>query len=172
MCAALQIYGSKLRALVQGFLSYFQQINGFFCKPLLSFHHHVTVTLSFSHAADELAHMWPQPVARIKEHQLCGHRDYKPLASIMILFFHLLLPDAHHHHANTSPSRCAAVAKSTKLRATHGSWITIYPCPCSQVHLSQFPHRSSSQLLAGLRPTGAVVRRCAERWSSSDCVSL
>lgn len=37
----------------------------------------------------------PGPLACIKEQQLCRDHDYKPLGSIMILFFHLLFSDTH-----------------------------------------------------------------------------
>lgn len=60
----------------------------------------------------------------LKEHPLCVERDCRHLGSIMILFFHLLFSDIHHHHVNLSSSWSATFAKSTQW-ATHESWITI-----------------------------------------------
>lgn len=126
MCAALLIYSSKLKTLVQGFLSYFQRLNNEF--PLLFFFFCATrcfVAMLLSLRSALLQMNWLTPShGLLKKHPLSADRDCKHLGSIMILFFHLLFSDIHHHHVNLSSSWFATFAKSTQ-RATHESWITI-----------------------------------------------
>jgi len=121
MCAALLIYSSKLKALVQGFLSYFQKLKKEF--PLLFCATRVSLPCC-CHSGQHYCRWicWPPFCGLLKKYLPSADRDCKHLGSIMILFFHLLFSDIHHHHVNLSWS--TTFAKSTQ-RATHESWITI-----------------------------------------------
>lgn len=123
MCAALLIYSSKLKALVQGFLSYFQKLNNEFLLLFYATRCFIAMLLSLSSALLQM-NLLTSSCGLLKKHLLSADRDCKHLGSIMILFFHLLFSDIHHHHVNLSSSWSTTFAKSTQ-RATHESWITI-----------------------------------------------
>lgn len=123
MCAALLIYSSKLKALVQGFLSYFQKLNNEFPLLFCATRCFIAMLLSLSSALLQMNLLTPS-CGLLKKHLLSADRDCKHLGSIMILFFHLLFSVIHHHHVNLSSSWSTTFAKSTQ-QATHESWITI-----------------------------------------------
>lgn len=128
MCAALLIYSSKLKALVQGFLSYFQQLNNefplfsplFLCNSL--FRCHVAVT-QLSSAADELADPIPWPFKEAPT--LCW-------SWLQAFGFHYdpVFPSVIFRHP---PSSCKfellliryLCQVNSHQQATHESWITI-----------------------------------------------
>lgn len=123
MCTALLIYSSKLKALVQGFLSHVQQLNKDFFVQVVQ---HVVSLPCCCHSA-QLCCRWiglymTPSRSLLKEYPLCADRDCKHSGSIIIIFFHLLFSD--HHHLNLSSFCSATFAKSTQ-QATHESWITI-----------------------------------------------
>lgn len=123
----------------------------FLCNSL--FCCHVAVT-QLSSAADELADPIPWPFKEAPT--LCW-------SWLQAFGFHYdrVFPSVIFRH---TPSSCKfellLIRYLCQVNTVSYTWELDhhYSCPCRHFHFSLFPHRGSSQLLAGLQPTFAAVR--------------
>lgn len=156
MCAALLIYSSKLKALVQGFLSYFQKLNNEFPLLFCATRCFIAMLLSLSSALLQMNLLTPILWPFKEAPTLCW-------SWLQAFGFHYdpVFPSVIFSH---TPSSCKfellLIHYLCQVNTASYTWELDhhYSCPCSHFHFSLFPHRGSSQLLAGLQPTVAAVR--------------